>query len=114
MGMPVAATDWSGPTAYMTRNNSYQIEVEGMVRVEGGAFDGHLWAEPSKEKLKGIMRRAVEEREEGREKGRRAREDMLEYYNLEAGAREIMERVEEAVKRREGKMKRVGGGAAEL
>ncbi|GMH52369.1 hypothetical protein TrRE_jg3650 [Triparma retinervis] len=114
MGMPVAATNWSGPTAYMTRNNSYQIEVEGMVRVEGGAFDGHMWAEPSKEKLKGIMRRAVEDREEGREKGRRAREDMLEYYNLEAGAREIMERVEEAVKRREGKMKRVGGGAAEL
>jgi hypothetical protein len=114
MGLPIAATEWSGPTKYMNCNNSYGIEVGGMRMIEDGAFKGHMWAEPSGESLRGIMRRAVEKREEGREKGRRAREDMVKEYNLEAGAKEIMERVGEAVRRREDKRRRVGGASSEL
>lgn len=31
MGVPVIATNWSGPTAYLTEENGYPLSIEGCV-----------------------------------------------------------------------------------
>ena len=100
MSLPIAATYWSGPTEYMTHNNSYPIEVEKMSRIESGAFEGHLWAEPSRNDLKKIMMRAYKDREEGKRLGERGRRDMVEKYGMEKGAIDIFRLIGEAVERR--------------
>ena len=67
MGLPVIATNWSGPTAYMTEENSYPLPYDGLVTVEAGAFKKyHRWAEPSVGKLRGLMRQVFTSRADAR------------------------------------------------
>lgn len=40
MSLPVLATNWSGPTAYLDSSVGYPLGVEGLVEVEEGAFKG--------------------------------------------------------------------------
>ena len=72
MEKPLIATFWSGPTEFMTEENSYPLHIEDeLVEIkEGiiiiiiffsnsnfqGAFEGHKWAEPKVEHLKELMR----------------------------------------------------------
>ena len=84
MGLPVIATNWSGPTEFLTPANGYPLALEGgrgLVPVREGAFRGHLWADPSTAHLRFLMREVVENPEAAREKGRRARRDMIEKYS---------------------------------
>ena len=46
-----------------------------------GAFRGHLWANPSVAHLRLLMREVVEDPGAAREKGKRARRDMVEKYS---------------------------------
>ncbi|XP_074304197.1 uncharacterized protein LOC141638918 [Silene latifolia] len=81
MSLPVIATNWSGPTEYLTDENSYLLPVDKMSEVAEGPFAGHLWAEPSVHKLQGLMRHIIINYEEARVKGRLAREDMISKYS---------------------------------
>lgn len=45
-------------------------------------LEGHLWVEPSVDRLRVLMRCVMSNREDGMSKGRRAREDMLNKYSL--------------------------------
>ena len=91
MGLPVIATNWSGPTEFLTPANGYPLalEEEGggegrggrLVPVREGAFRGHLWANPSVAHLRLLMREVVEDPGAAREKGKRARRDMVEKYS---------------------------------
>lgn len=56
MGLPVIATNFSGNTFFMTQNNSILLKIDGMEEITEGAFRGHLWASPSVEHLKEMMR----------------------------------------------------------
>jgi hypothetical protein len=38
MALPVIATNWSGPTEYMTDSNSYPLRTHGLVEITQGAF----------------------------------------------------------------------------
>lgn len=87
MALPVIATNWSGPTEYLTEENGYPLPVDEMSEVTEGPFKGHLWAEPSSDKLRVLMRHVANNREEGRRKGRKAREDMIERFSPEVVAR---------------------------
>lgn len=84
-GTPVIATNWSGPTAFLTEENSFPLKVEQLVSAESSGWPGHMWAEPSETHLRSLMR-IVHENSEGivEEKGRRAREHMVAHYSLEA------------------------------
>lgn len=82
MELPVIATFWSGTTEYMTPENSYPLEINGLVEVGAvfhslirgdlgannfwastlpsfqipdGAFRGHRWADPSVEHLQKLL-----------------------------------------------------------
>ncbi|KAM1807464.1 hypothetical protein ACFX11_030466 [Malus domestica] len=83
MSLPVIATNWSGPTEYLTAENSYPLPVDRMSEVMEGPFRGHLWAEPSVSKLRVLMRRVVNNVEEAKVKGKKAREDMIKRFSPE-------------------------------
>ena len=78
MGKPVIATDWSGPTAYLTDDNGYPLRrLPDLVPVREGAFKGHLWAEPDGGHLRELLRRVASDPAEARAQGAPARAHML-------------------------------------
>ncbi|KAB5544001.1 hypothetical protein OIU76_012942 [Salix suchowensis] len=81
MSLPVIATNWSGPTEYLTEENSYPLQVDRMSKVMEGPFEGHLWAEPSIDKLQLLMRHVITNVAEANMRGRRAREDMIRRFS---------------------------------
>ncbi|XVF82723.1 hypothetical protein PTKIN_Ptkin16aG0072100 [Pterospermum kingtungense] len=83
MSLPVITTNWSGPTEYLTGENSYPLPVERMSKVMEGPFKGHLWAEPSVNKLQALMRHVTSNVEEAKAKGRQARKDMIKRFTPE-------------------------------
>ena len=85
MGLPVIATNWSGNTEFMTRENSYLIDYEmadtTSLEPELRHYRGHRWADPSEKSLREAMRRVQQNPAEARSKGRRARQEMLRGYS---------------------------------
>ncbi|EDQ89020.1 uncharacterized protein MONBRDRAFT_25815 [Monosiga brevicollis MX1] len=74
-GLPVMATNWSGPTAYMTRDNGYPIPIEGLVPLPDGPFRGrHQWAMPNVTALEALLLEAADNAEARRQKGVLARQ----------------------------------------
>ncbi|CAI5744779.1 unnamed protein product [Peronospora destructor] len=83
MERPVIATFWSGTTEYMTKENSYPLDINGLVEITEGAFQGHMWADPSVKHLKELLLRVKEHPEEAVAKGKQARKDMVDKYSPE-------------------------------
>lgn len=80
MELPVIATNWSGPTEFMTKHNSYPIPIDDMDEILDGAFAGHRWARPSVRALSSAMRDVFENYDQAKERGKQARRDMVRYY----------------------------------
>lgn len=97
MELPVIVTNWSGPTEYLTEQNGYPLDVDRLAEVTEGPFKGHLCAEPSVEHLRGLMRLVFEDPEEGRRKGRKAREDMAEKFSPEVVARIVTDQIQQVL-----------------
>ncbi len=74
-GLPLIATNWSGPADYLDPSDSYPLEYE---LVETGGRDYSTmrlfgrWAEPNYEHLRALMRRLYERPDEGKAMGRSA------------------------------------------
>ncbi|KAJ6428744.1 hypothetical protein OIU84_020417 [Salix udensis] len=66
---------------YLTEENSYPLQVDRMSKVMEGPFEGHLWAEPSIDKLQLLMRHVITNVAEANMRGRRAREDMIRRFS---------------------------------
>lgn len=81
MALPIIATNWSGPTEYLTTANGYPVAIRGLVPIPDGPFAGHQWADPSIADLQANMRRVFSDPQEARERGRQARLDMIEKYS---------------------------------
>lgn len=94
MSLPVIATNWSGPTEYMTEENSYPLPVERMSKVTEGPFRGHLWAEPSAEKLRVVMRHVMNNFEEAKARGKKARENMIRRFSPDIVANILAENIQ--------------------
>ncbi|RID80826.1 hypothetical protein BRARA_A03461 [Brassica rapa] len=94
MSLPVIATNWSGPTEYLTEENGYPLVVEEMSEVKEGPFEGHRWAEPSVDKLRVLMRRVMSEPDEAKVKGKRGREDMVKKFAPEVVAKVVADQIE--------------------
>ena len=87
-GLPVIATNFSGPTAFLTDDNSYPLRVAR--RLPGGQ------AEPSVADVAQAMRRVRENTKEARRKGERARADMAAKFSshvVAAAARARLEQI---------------------
>jgi glycosyltransferase involved in cell wall biosynthesis len=94
MSLPVIATNWSGPTEFLTEDNSYPLAVDRMSEVMEGPFEGHLWAEPSESKLRVLMRRVMDNPAEAKAKGRKAREDMIRQFSPEIVADIVADQIQ--------------------
>jgi glycosyltransferase involved in cell wall biosynthesis len=81
--LPVIATRWSGQLDFLTDENSYLIDVEGLVpaSVEEECFAGHLWAQPSLEHLRKLMRQVHSNRTEARARAQQGRRDMVAHWD---------------------------------
>ncbi|CAI9091401.1 OLC1v1026426C1 [Oldenlandia corymbosa var. corymbosa] len=97
MALPVIATNWSGPTEYLTLENSYPLDVDRMSEVKDGPFKGHLWAEPSVQKLQNLMRHVMTNVDEAKAKGRQARKDMIANFAPEIVAEIVAENVQQII-----------------
>ncbi|KXZ47296.1 hypothetical protein GPECTOR_36g22 [Gonium pectorale] len=90
LGLPVIATNWSGPTAYLDDSVGYPLPYNSLVPVphtEPYWFQGSRWAEPSLPDLRRLMRHvAGGGRAEAAARGRAARRRMLERYSPPAVA----------------------------
>lgn len=53
-GMPIIATNWSGPTEYLDNTTGYPIPIEGLIDTPN--WPGHRWSNPSQSALSDIMR----------------------------------------------------------
>ncbi len=85
MGLPVIATAWGGQTAFMNAENSYPldytlVDVPEVAWQETPTYQGHRWAEPSCAHLRQLLRRAFEDRAEGRLLGQRARAHLETHF----------------------------------
>lgn len=88
MGLPTIGTRWSGNLEFMTDENSFLLDIDGLVDVDqeqirdNPFYAGHKWAEPSEDHLVKLMRDVFEKREEARERGQKAREDVLKNWTI--------------------------------
>jgi glycosyltransferase involved in cell wall biosynthesis len=76
--LPVIVTDYSAPHDYLDESIAYLIPVERMIPVDDPMFfrpgDPYgLWAQPDGARLRQILRHVFNHPDEAREKGRRAR-----------------------------------------
>lgn len=97
-GVPVIATNWSAHTAFMNAENSYLVDVDGLVSAdhsEIAAYIGQRWAAPSVQHLTTQLRRVHTDRAEARAIGERARKDMVNEWPWSRAATAIQARLRE-------------------
>jgi glycosyltransferase involved in cell wall biosynthesis len=77
--LAVIATRWSGQLSLLRDENSYLIDIEGLVpaSVEEEIFAGHLWAQPSIEHLRKLMREVSSHPQEAKKRAQQGRKDMV-------------------------------------
>lgn len=84
-GLPTIGTRWSGNLEFMHDGNSFLIDIDGLEPCERTwpempLYRGHQWAVPSLASTRKWMRFVFENRDAGRERGSRAREEILRDY----------------------------------
>ena len=85
MGLPTIGTRWSAHLEFMNDANSFLIDVEGLepchLTWDNPAYRGHLWARPSVESTRFLMRRVLQNTEDARVRGARARADVVRDFD---------------------------------
>lgn len=96
-GLPVIATNWSGPSDFLNEENGYPLNVRSMVKAEARCvyYEGFKWAEPDAEHLRFLMRQVYEHREAARAKGVSAAELVATKYTWQLCAERIKKRLNE-------------------
>ncbi|GAX75338.1 hypothetical protein CEUSTIGMA_g2783.t1 [Chlamydomonas eustigma] len=95
MELPVISTNWSGLTAFLNEQTGYPIAVDKLVEAKPDGpsffayFTGTKWAEPSVTHLRKLMRQVVDNRAEGKAKGKAARQYLKDHFSPEAVAKTL-------------------------
>ena len=99
-GLPTIATRWGGNLDFMDDDNSFLIDIEGLVPIDRelqaqlGAEPGLRQAEPSVDHLAQTMRWVFEHQKDARAKGRAARATMRRHFTWQHAAVKIAARIE--------------------
>jgi glycosyltransferase involved in cell wall biosynthesis len=97
-GLPVIATNWSGPAEYMDRDYSFPLKYR---LVDAGGTESksvrHFgqWAEPDYEHLRFLLRRLYDNPAEAAQKGRNAAKRVREYWTWDRVAAELIQNLDE-------------------
>ena len=108
-GAAVAATAWSGPTAYLDETNGFPLRWSGPVLVGDGPFADHMWAEPDAEHLAEIFERARNDPSLCAALGAKARKDMVTHWSPEVLAKQVVRHLDRIHLTIEGRHKEKGG-----
>jgi glycosyltransferase involved in cell wall biosynthesis len=97
-GLPLIATNWSGPVEYLDPADSYPLSYELVdavgIEVLGVRYFGQ-WAEPNYEHLRSLMRWIYEHPAEAREKGRLASLRVIKEWTWDRVARQFCHELDE-------------------
>lgn len=96
MELPVIATNWSGPTAFLSPTVGYLLDIDNLEEIEEGFMSGHKWAMPSVTHLRTLMRHLYLHPEEGKQKGRLARSHILENFSVRSCAQALLQHIQRA------------------
>ncbi len=96
-GLPVIATHWSAPTAFMTEANSYPLRVRRMIDAVAKCpyYKGFQWADPDEDHLRHLLRQVYDHPDEARGKGARAAADVAAQWTIVHAAQRIKQRLTE-------------------
>jgi hypothetical protein len=95
LGKPVIATAYSGPMDFLTPSNSYLVDWQRAPIGPGNEpypADG-WWAEPDITQAAGLMRAVTEDRDQARQRGALAREDIEREHSPAAAGRAMEARL---------------------
>ena len=95
-GLPSIATDWGAHTEFVHPGISYPLRTLGTIPAKALCpyYDGFSWTDPDPEHLRFLLREIFENREEAREVGRRAAEEMAERWTWAHAAQRIVKRMD--------------------
>lgn len=93
MGLPVIATNWSGPTAFLSSSTGYPLDYKLVDVAAEMNLAGHRWAEPSLTHLRQLMRHVFVHREEARARGAAARACMQADFSPVSLAEQVAARL---------------------
>ena len=94
LGIPTVATRYSGNLQFMTDANSWLIDCEPVpIPTDVEHYGGGVWAEPDLHHAAAVMRRFVDDPQQGRERVAQALADIQRMAAHDAGARFIVERL---------------------
>lgn len=96
-GLPVIATDWGAHQAYLHDRIAYPLRVRGTraARAKCPYYSGFRWAEPDEEHLRYLLRHVFEHREEARQRGAAAAEEVRTHWTWDLAAERIVRRIQE-------------------
>jgi len=101
-GLPLIATNWSGPADYLDINDSLPLDYE-LADADGTSSNGvqyfGKWAEPDYEHLRYLMRWLYEHREEAMNKGKAASERVHRDWTWDRVAKQISNDLDELAKK---------------
>lgn len=94
-GLPVIATNFSGPMEFLSEENGYPLQVKRLIPAVAKCpyYEGFSWAEPDADHLRALLRHIYEHREEARGKGLKASEEILAKYTWRSAALRIRQRL---------------------
>ncbi|MDQ6909205.1 MAG: glycosyltransferase [Actinomycetota bacterium] len=94
-GLPVIATDWSGPAAFLHDGIGYPLKVKSLVKAEARCpyYEGFEWAEPDFDNLRFLMRQVFEAPERARTKGMAAAAEVAATRTWKQAAQRVKERL---------------------
>jgi len=99
MAKPTIATNYGGQLAFMTRDTSFLLELDGLDEVprnsEYGWSLGKKWATPSTTHLRYLMRYLLENPAHAAAVGRRAREHIVAHFSETVVAAKVLGRLRE-------------------
>lgn len=93
-GLPVITTRWSAHLDFIHDTNGYLISIEGLVPFNP-ANSRLLWAIPSKDHLKQLMRHVYTHPDEAMAKGQLGREAVNNHYTWTHSAERILHRLQQ-------------------
>lgn len=81
MGLPVVATNWSGPTEFMNSSNSFLLPYTHLAPIRQGAFQGHYQAEPCAASMARLMHQIIHDPTSASRIGLQAEKTMRETFS---------------------------------
>ncbi|KAK8806472.1 hypothetical protein WA538_003568 [Blastocystis sp. DL] len=83
-GVPVITTGYGGALTFIHEANAFLVPIQGFSEIKEGAFSGHRLVEPNRTEVARCMKEVLDHPEKAKQKGKRARQDMVNEYSEEA------------------------------